>query len=53
LGGNYGLIDKDTLQPNPDFYNYHLFNSLMGPKVGGGGGGRGGRGGGGGGGGVG
>ncbi len=33
LGGNYGLLDKDTLQPNPDFFNYLLFKRLMGPEV--------------------
>lgn len=33
IGGNYGLIDKDTLIPNPDFYNFLLFNKLLGPKV--------------------
>ena len=33
LGGNYGLLDKDTLKPNPDFFNYVLFKRLMGPKV--------------------
>jgi heparanase len=33
LGGNYGLVDKDTLLPNPDFFNYLLFKTLMGPAV--------------------
>ena len=33
LGGNYGLVDKDTLMPNPDYYNFILFSQLMGPKV--------------------
>ncbi len=33
LGGNYGLLDKDTLQPNPDFFNYLLFKRLMGTAV--------------------
>ena len=33
LGGNYGLLDKDSLQPNPDFFNYLLFKRLMGPEV--------------------
>lgn len=33
LGGNYGLLDKDTLTPNPDFFNYLLFKKLMGSKV--------------------
>jgi len=30
IGGNYGLIDKDTLQPNNDFFNYYLWKNLMG-----------------------
>lgn len=33
LGGNYGLLDKDTLLPNPDFFNYLLFKRLMGREV--------------------
>jgi heparanase len=33
LGGNYGLLDKDTLLPNPDFFNYMLFKRLMGARV--------------------
>lgn len=33
LGGNYGLIDKDTLKPNPDFFAFLLFKRLMGPRA--------------------
>jgi len=33
IGGNYGLIDKDTLEPNNDFFSYYLWKNLMGRKV--------------------
>ena len=33
LGGNYELVDKDTLSPNPDFYAAALFSKLMGTNV--------------------
>jgi heparanase 1 len=33
LGGNYGLVDKDTLKPNPDFFAFLLFKRLMGPTA--------------------
>lgn len=30
VGGNYELVDKETLEPNPDFYAAMLFSELMG-----------------------
>jgi heparanase 1 len=33
IGGNYGLLDKDTFQPNPDYYTLLLWSRLMGPRV--------------------
>jgi hypothetical protein len=30
VGGNYELLDTDTLAPNPDFWVASLFSSLMG-----------------------
>ncbi|XP_057519906.1 heparanase-like protein 1 [Amaranthus tricolor] len=33
IGGNYGLLDKTTFVPNPDYYGALLWNRLMGRKV--------------------
>ncbi|KNA19695.1 hypothetical protein SOVF_059260 [Spinacia oleracea] len=33
IGGNYGLLDKTTYLPNPDYYSALLWNRLMGKKV--------------------
>jgi heparanase len=33
LGGDYGLLDRLTYQPNPDFYVAQLFHQLMGNAV--------------------
>ncbi|XP_062116611.1 heparanase-like protein 1 [Humulus lupulus] len=33
IGGNYGLLDKDTFLPNPDYYSALLWNQLMGENV--------------------
>ena len=33
VGGNYELLDTDTLEPNPDFYVAALFQKLMGQRV--------------------
>ncbi|XP_021761555.1 heparanase-like protein 1 [Chenopodium quinoa] len=33
IGGNYGLLDKTTFVPNPDYYSALLWNRLMGKKV--------------------
>lgn len=33
LGGNYGLLNRLTYQPNPDFYISQLFHELMGDVV--------------------
>lgn len=33
IGGNYGLLDKDTFVPNPDFYSALLWDKLMGRTV--------------------
>ena len=33
IGGNYGLLDGQTYEPNPDFYALLLFQKLMGTKV--------------------
>lgn len=32
-GGNYGLIDDDTLEPNPDYWASLLWRRLMGTRV--------------------
>ena len=32
-GGNYGLLNRTTFQPNPDFYVAQLFHDLMGERV--------------------
>ena len=32
-GGNYALLDTDTLDPNPDYWVAVLFQKLMGEKV--------------------
>jgi hypothetical protein len=32
-GASYGLLDEDTLEPRPDFYNSVLFRRLMGTQV--------------------
>jgi len=32
-GASYGLLDEDTLEPRPDFYNSVLFRRLMGTEV--------------------
>lgn len=32
-GGNYGLIDTKTLDPNPDFWLSYLYNTLVGKSV--------------------
>jgi len=33
VGGNYELVNKETLLPNPDYYTASLFARLMGSKV--------------------
>ncbi|GJZ05373.1 heparanase-like protein 3 [Tanacetum coccineum] len=33
LGGNYGLLQTITYEPNPDYYSALLFHRLMGSKV--------------------
>lgn len=33
IGGNYELVDKYTLKPNPDYYAAKLFGTLMGKRV--------------------
>ncbi|EXC11030.1 Heparanase-like protein 1 [Morus notabilis] len=33
IGGNYGLLDRDTFVPNPDYYSALLWNRLMGGGV--------------------
>ncbi|KMT10738.1 hypothetical protein BVRB_5g113960 [Beta vulgaris subsp. vulgaris] len=33
IGGNYGLLNKNTFVPNPDYYSALLWNRLMGKKV--------------------
>ncbi|MFW5740389.1 MAG: hypothetical protein ACOC1F_08480, partial [Myxococcota bacterium] len=32
-GSNYGIIDEDTLEPNPDYWNSLLWRRLMGTTV--------------------
>uniref|UniRef100_A0A804R1M5 Heparanase-like protein 3 n=1 Tax=Zea mays TaxID=4577 RepID=A0A804R1M5_MAIZE len=33
VGGNYGLLNTTTFQPNPDYYSALLWHRLMGTKV--------------------
>ncbi|KAF5734673.1 putative Heparanase-2 [Tripterygium wilfordii] len=33
IGGNYGLLSKTTLAPNPDYYSALLWHRLMGKEV--------------------
>ncbi|KAE7997651.1 hypothetical protein FH972_002266 [Carpinus fangiana] len=33
IGGNYGLLNTTTFQPNPDYYSALLWHRLMGRKV--------------------
>jgi len=33
IGGNYGLLNTTTYEPNPDYYSALLWNRLMGTKV--------------------
>ncbi|TKW19923.1 hypothetical protein SEVIR_4G051400v4 [Setaria viridis] len=33
IGGNYGLLNTTTFQPNPDYYSALLWHRLMGTKV--------------------
>ncbi|KAF3437572.1 hypothetical protein FNV43_RR20328 [Rhamnella rubrinervis] len=33
IGGNYGLLDKTTFVPNPDYYSALLWHQLMGDGV--------------------
>lgn len=33
VGGNYGMLDWITYEPNPDFYSLLLWSRLMGPRV--------------------
>ncbi|KAK8463405.1 hypothetical protein SEVIR_1G360800v4 [Setaria viridis] len=33
VGGNYGLLNKTTFEPNPDYYSALLWHRLMGTKV--------------------
>nr|GFD60937.1 heparanase-like protein 1 [Tanacetum cinerariifolium] len=33
IGGNYGLLNKTTFMPNPDYYSALLWNQLMGTGV--------------------
>ncbi|XP_039114523.1 heparanase-like protein 1 isoform X1 [Dioscorea cayenensis subsp. rotundata] len=33
IGGHYGLLDRDTFIPNPDYYSALLWHRLMGKKV--------------------
>ena len=33
IGGNYEIVDKTTLEPNPDYYAAKLFGGLMGKRV--------------------
>ncbi|XP_015894941.4 heparanase-like protein 2 isoform X1 [Ziziphus jujuba] len=33
VGGNYGLLSKETFIPNPDYYGALLWHRLMGKKV--------------------
>ena len=33
IGGNYGLLNRTTAHPNPDFFIAQLFHDLMGERV--------------------
>ncbi|BBN16020.1 hypothetical protein MPTK1_7g02870 [Marchantia polymorpha subsp. ruderalis] len=33
VGGNYGLLDRSTFEPNPDYYGALLWRRLMGERV--------------------
>ena len=33
IGGNYGLLNRTTAMPNPDYYVAKLFHDLMGSRV--------------------
>ncbi|XP_038687778.1 heparanase-like protein 1 [Tripterygium wilfordii] len=33
IGGNYGLLNKETFAPNPDYYSALLWHRLMGKRV--------------------
>ncbi|KAJ1524818.1 hypothetical protein ONE63_009688 [Megalurothrips usitatus] len=33
IGGNYGLLDEKTLEPNPDFWVSYVFKKLVGQVV--------------------
>lgn len=33
VGGNYALIDRESFEPNPDYYALLLFQTLMGTNV--------------------
>ncbi|KAJ0706041.1 putative glycosidase [Helianthus annuus] len=33
IGGNYGLLNTTTFEPNPDYYSALLWHRLMGKKV--------------------
>lgn len=33
LGGNYGLLNRSTYEPNPDYYIARLFHAVMGDTV--------------------
>lgn len=33
LGGNYELLNKTTLMPNPDYYTSYLWNRFVGTKI--------------------
>jgi hypothetical protein len=33
VGGSYGLLNRSTFEPNPDYYVSLLFKRLMGPQV--------------------
>ncbi|KAG8072791.1 hypothetical protein GUJ93_ZPchr0006g46275 [Zizania palustris] len=33
IGGNYGLLNTSTFEPNPDYYSALLWHRLMGTKV--------------------
>ncbi|XP_006837041.2 heparanase-like protein 1 isoform X1 [Amborella trichopoda] len=33
IGGNYGLLDRPTFEPNPDYYSALLWHRLMGKGV--------------------
>lgn len=33
IGGNYGLLNRTTAEPNPDFYMAQMFHDVMGTRV--------------------